>query len=160
MQSPAQPLVIVVEDHDDSREVLEECLRLQGFRAEGLRSAEEAMVSILATPPAAVISDLTLPGMSGEELAQCMRNEPVLAQVAIIALSGSELEPLSARVFDAVLMKPADVLTLGERVHSAIQRAQERARAVPSAAGANGLDEPAALTKRSASAESTPFPDR
>jgi two-component system, response regulator, stage 0 sporulation protein F len=159
MKSPAQPLVIVVEDHDDSREVLEECLRFQGFRVQGLRSAEEAIVSILATLPAAVISDLTLPGMSGEELALRVRKEPSLATIAIIALSGRELDSLSARVFDAVLLKPADVLTLGDSVHRAIERARTKPRVIAVPADASAHDEPAALTQRAASAESTPFPE-
>ncbi len=137
MDKSDPPLVVVIEDHDDSRELLEECLRLEGFQVLGRRSAEEAMDSMLQTAPAAVISDLTLPGMSGEELAERVRREHTLAAVPIIALSGRSLDPNQARIFDDVLMKPADVRVLGARVRSAIQRAQRSPHPVLSEAEAD-----------------------
>ncbi len=132
MQNSDPPLVVVIEDHDDSRELLEECLRMEGFDVLGCRSAEEAIDTMLQTPPAAVISDFTLPGMSGEQLAERVRQEHSLAAVPIIALSGRSLDPKQAQIFDDVLLKPADVRVLGVRVRSAIERARQTAQAAVS----------------------------
>ena len=124
------PLVVVVEDHDDSRELLEASLLIEGYRAYGSRTAEEALEYLANNQPAAVLTDLTLPGMTGEEFALLLRRDPKLAAVPVIALSGRQLEASVAHAFDDVVMKPTDLRVLSAKLKSAIERAHAMPRRV------------------------------
>jgi CheY-like chemotaxis protein len=62
--------IMVVEDNNDFRELLCEMLQMLGHSVTSQASAEQALASCHANAPDLVITDLTLPGMSGIELAK------------------------------------------------------------------------------------------
>lgn len=62
--------ILVVEDNNDFRELLCEMLQMLGHSVMSEASAELALASCHANAPDLVITDLTLPGMSGIELAK------------------------------------------------------------------------------------------
>jgi CheY-like chemotaxis protein len=119
MADLGRPFVAIVEDHDDSREVFAECLRIGGFDVVGFVSAEDALASFVGRAPDAVVTDLTLPGMSGEEFALRLRREANLARVPVFALSGRALA-CSATVFAGTLMKPVDLHRLTTQLREAL----------------------------------------
>ena len=78
--------VLVVDDHPAGLLLLTEQLRRLGHRASGARSAEEALQTLEAIQPDAVIADGNLPGMSGTALAGAIRERwPTLAVFGITA---------------------------------------------------------------------------
>ena len=81
------PLVILVEDHPDTRLVYAEFLSSE-FEVLQAGDAEEALRAMRARVPDLVITDITLPGVSGFELVARMRAEPRLAAVPVICLTG------------------------------------------------------------------------
>ncbi len=97
--------ILVVEDNDDFRELLCEMLRILGHSAISEASAEQALKALSANHPDLVISDLTLPGMSGAELAkQLHASHP---EIKIILSSGYGLPPGTQFDFNVgVLSKP------------------------------------------------------
>jgi DNA-binding response OmpR family regulator len=120
MVDAVRPFVAIVEDYDDSRDVFVECLRLVGFEAIGFACAEDALASFVGRPPDAVVTDLTLPGMSGEELARRLRMEPTLAAVPVFALSGRGLEGSGAELFSCTLRKPVNLDNLATHLRSVL----------------------------------------
>ncbi|MGV3742003.1 MAG: response regulator [Burkholderiaceae bacterium] len=62
--------ILVVEDNNDFRELLCEMLRMLGHSVSSEASAEHALNAWDANKPDLVITDLTLPGMSGMEFAK------------------------------------------------------------------------------------------
>ena len=62
--------------------------------------------------------DIGLPGMNGFELAQCMRADPSLAGIELIALTGygQQEDRIQSRAagFSQHLVKPIDAATLNE----------------------------------------------
>jgi CheY-like chemotaxis protein len=62
--------ILVVEDNNDFRELLCEMLQMLGHSVKSEASAEGALASCHANAPDLVITDLTLPGMSGIEFAK------------------------------------------------------------------------------------------
>ena len=107
--------VLVVEDHDDARDMMREALRLEGhevFVAEdGARGVEMAL---LHRPEVALV-DLGLPGVSGYEVAAHIRTA-LGTRVTLVALTGygQPEDRLRSRTagFDAHLVKPVGVAEL------------------------------------------------
>jgi CheY-like chemotaxis protein len=66
--------------------------------------------------PEVVVCDLGLPGMSGFQVAQALRADPITASAFLVCLSGygQEQDRRQARAagFDETLVKPADPETL------------------------------------------------
>jgi CheY-like chemotaxis protein len=102
--------VLLIEDHDDAREMMRIGLELQGhtvFEAgdgpQGLRVAADAA-------PEAIVVDLGLPGLDGYEVARRLRERPGLDATLLVALSGYGLPEARQRAreagFDVHLTKP------------------------------------------------------
>src|SRR3954471_12541269 len=81
-------LVLVIEDEKVSRKALGRLLAEQGYTAEAVESAEEAVaVLTIGQRPAVALVDLDLPGMSGADLVAYMKQavpgvQPVLVTAA------------------------------------------------------------------------------
>ncbi|MBU8898388.1 response regulator [Corallococcus sp. H22C18031201] len=106
--------VLVVEDDGDSRELLAELLetdfevRTAGDGLEGLRVFE-------AEPADVVVTDESLPGMCGTELAQKVKAHAPRARVILVS---GYAEVNGAEFCDVVLRKPIDVERLSAEVGS------------------------------------------
>ena len=60
--------ILIVEDDNDINKMLAELLTLNGYRIRQAFSGTEALLYVQQEIPAAVILDLMLPGMDGEEV--------------------------------------------------------------------------------------------
>jgi two-component system OmpR family response regulator len=104
-----RPLLLIVDDDVDTREMYAWCFEGRGFRVALAASAGEALAFAAAETPDALITDYTLPGGDGFTLAETLRaaSRP---PTAMILVSGRDFvgAPLDrARVlFDRVLLKP------------------------------------------------------
>lgn len=103
-----QLLVFVVDDDDDTRELLCDLLAEEAYSVTGFADGAAALAAAGERIPAAIITDLTLPGMSGEELAACVRRD-FGARVLLFATTGREVDGSAAGLFERVLKKPFDV---------------------------------------------------
>jgi CheY-like chemotaxis protein len=112
----AQPLVLVVEDYEDTQELYRELLSQAGFRVAGANSGEEAIDKALELCPDAILMDLSLPGIDGWEATRRIRQDPRLQKTAIVALTGHTLSRFSDSAreagCDAFLVKPCQPTTL------------------------------------------------
>ena len=82
-----QPIILV--DPSETREILAERLRMQGYAITVASSPVEGAGLALADPPAAVVADLWMPGISGVQLCRLLRAEPATEKVPVI-LRGPE----------------------------------------------------------------------
>ena len=105
--------VLVVDDDVDAADSLALLLRMSGYDALVAYSGATALQAAVEHQPAAVILDLSLPGMDGYELARRLRQHPQLAAVPLLALSGHGRQEDSDRSlaagFAAHLVKPVDI---------------------------------------------------
>ncbi len=76
--------LILVEPSDSSREELAGRLQAQGWIVSATGDPAEAANFALANPPAAIIADLWMPGISGVQLCRLLRSEPATANIAVI----------------------------------------------------------------------------
>jgi CheY-like chemotaxis protein len=108
--------VLVVEDDADSRELLTELLagELPEAGVEAVVSAEEALLRADAGAPLdAVVTDQTLPGLTGAELATRLKARPS-PPVVVLVTGHSHVE--GAEACDAMLAKPLDIDRLSSTI--------------------------------------------
>lgn len=115
MATPARhdgkpPLILVVDDNLDAREMYCMYLRHEGFEcieaadgAEALRLARERL-------PVVVLMDATMPGLDGWQAIEQLRAEPELQGIAVVMLTAHAFEEHRRRAAevgaDAFLAKP------------------------------------------------------
>ncbi|WP_163869962.1 response regulator [Myxococcus eversor] len=106
-------LVLLVEDHADSRELLEEFLTMEGFAVETAGNGQTAWERLRRPPcPDAVLLDLMMPVMSGWELMRHVREDATLNALPVVVVSGAgSSQPLPDGV-QAAVPKPVDLWEL------------------------------------------------
>lgn len=85
------PLVLVVEDYPDAREMYAEYLRFSGFRVAEARNGEEALEKSFTLLPDVVLMDLALPLMDGWEATRRLKSDDRTANIIVVALTGHAL---------------------------------------------------------------------
>jgi DNA-binding response OmpR family regulator len=112
--------ILVVEDHDDSREALRALLEVAGYLVADAKSSNDVFPLLPVFVPDIIILDLLLPGMSGLAIASRIRSEAKAPQPYILCFSGAaELEKRSREVgCDDFVLKPADADTLRAKLES------------------------------------------
>lgn len=102
--------VLIVEDDPDIRNTLGDLLRREGYEVMLAKDGVEA-VSLLeaAHHPCAILVDLLMPGVVGQELLEYLREDDRLASIPVAIVSGSpHLAPEGYKVFK----KPLDLRPL------------------------------------------------
>jgi PleD family two-component response regulator len=94
-QGEVQPLILVVEDYPDAREMYAEYLRFSGFRVAEARNGEEALARARQEVPDVVLMDLALPLMDGWEATRRLKSDPRTARTLVVALTGPGATPSS-----------------------------------------------------------------
>ena len=86
-----KPLILIVEDFDDAREMYRDYLEFSGFRAETARDGREAIDKARTLQPDLILMDLSLPGIDGWEATRLLKAEPDTSHLLIVALSAHAL---------------------------------------------------------------------
>lgn len=101
------PLVLVVEDDADAREMYEVLLVGAGFRVASAGNGLEGIARAGALHPQVILMDLTLPSVDGLEASRRLKAEVATRDIPIVALSGKPIDdPRAQQVFAAMLLKP------------------------------------------------------
>jgi len=80
--------ILVVEDHQDSREILIVQLRSMSYKEViEAASGEEGIEKALVEDPDLIIMDLGLPGINGIEATARLKQNPKTAKIPVIALT-------------------------------------------------------------------------
>ena len=89
--SDPSPLILVVDDYDDAREMYTEYLQFCGFRVAEARSGTEALEQAFTLRPDLILMDLSLPGMDGWEATRQLKADDRTKQIPVVALTGHAL---------------------------------------------------------------------
>ena len=105
--------ILIVDDHEDSAEMLSLLLSGKGHATRTALDGHTALAVAAAFQPHVGLLDLNLPGMSGYELAMRLRAVPEFAHIRLVAVTGHGSEAHRARAraagFDEHLLKPVDL---------------------------------------------------
>jgi CheY-like chemotaxis protein len=112
--------ILVVEDEQDSRELLDELLRYEGAEVETAADAASGFEALVRFEPEVLLSDIGLPGEDGYSLIRRCRGLPNQGQVPAIAVTAfcrpqDQARSLAAGFNDHVC-KPLDVGDLVQRI--------------------------------------------
>ncbi len=99
--------ILVVEDHEDNRQILRDLLDASGFEMIEAHDGESAHPIAAAEKPDLILMDIQLPGIDGYEATRRIKGDPALKAIPIIvvtsyALSGDEAKARSAGCDDYV----------------------------------------------------------
>ena len=125
MAAPTKPIYVV--DDELLRALVREVLGESGYAVREADSGRAALAAMAEEPPALVVLDVMLPGISGYEVCHELRALHG-DQVAVLFISGERTEPVD-RVAglliggDDYLVKPFAPDELVERVRSLLRRA-------------------------------------
>lgn len=116
--------LLVVEDDAAIRELLEEELNDAGYETLGVPSAEDALALLSHTPVAMMITDVRLPGMTGIQLLQQLRNSGSELGIIVITAFGTIDQAVEALKLgaDDFLTKPLDLDAIREAVFRVLER--------------------------------------
>ena len=133
MASPEIPTVFVVDDDANVRTSIQGLLKSAGLRAECFETAEQFLQRKPSKGPSCLILDVSLPGMSGLDFQQKLRNAGL--QIPIIFVTGYGDIPMTVKAMKSgaveFLTKPFEDQDLLDAVQQALARdsatRQERA---------------------------------
>ncbi len=86
-----QPLVLVVEDYQDAREMYAAYLSFSGYRVAEATNGIEAIEKTLELMPDIILMDLALPRMDGWEATRRLKLDERTRHIPIVALTGHAL---------------------------------------------------------------------
>jgi two-component system, cell cycle response regulator DivK len=85
------PLILVVDDYQDAREMYAEYLQYSGFRVAEAKNGNEAVAQARSLKPDLILMDLSLPGMDGWEATRVLKADEETRHIPIVALTGHAL---------------------------------------------------------------------
>ena len=86
-----QPLVLVVEDYQDAREMYAAYLQFSGFEVAEATNGVEAIEKAQRLMPDIVLMDLALPRMDGWEATRRLKSDERTKRIPVVALTGHAL---------------------------------------------------------------------
>jgi two-component system, cell cycle response regulator DivK len=95
------PVVLIVDDHEDSRAMYAFGLLAMGFQPLTAETADEAFARACEFHPKVVVTDVTLAGSSGLELTRRLRDDPRTQDTRIIVLTGHGAESVHQQADEA-----------------------------------------------------------
>ena len=123
------PRILVVEDEPDIAALIAYQLTREGFRVETAATGPDAISAVNRAVPDLMILDLMLPGMSGDEVLEVLREEPATQSTPVLILTAKKQQEDRIRGLelgaDDYLTKPFSPRELVLRVQAILRRFQE-----------------------------------
>ena len=123
--------VLVVDDNDDARYVLERVFEHHGAVVVAVASASEALSSLQQVQPHVIISDLSMPGMDGVTFIKAVRALPGQGErptpaIALTAYPETQHRERALEAgFDSYLVKPVDPTVVVREAASLVRERRE-----------------------------------
>lgn len=121
----AGPLVLIVEDYPDCRDMYAMYLGLAGFRVLKARDGFEALELARQALPDLILMDLGLPGIDGCEVTRRLKQDGATRGVPVVALTAQAPLPadlIASAGFESVITKPCLPDELADRVQEFVRR--------------------------------------
>jgi two-component system, cell cycle response regulator DivK len=100
-QDREPPLVLLVDDFQDNREMYAMYLGHSGFRVAEAANGQEALELAFALVPDLIVMDLSLPGLDGWEATRRLKADARTKNIPVLALTSHALEGYSKGARDA-----------------------------------------------------------
>ena len=112
--------ILIVDDDPSIRETLTSFFTECGFYVMEAPDGMKGLELVKWTNPDIVISDNSMPVLSGLELACIMKNQKINIPVILISASDSTVEEASKLDVIAVMIKPINIIELMQKVYQTL----------------------------------------
>jgi CheY-like chemotaxis protein len=120
----AGELILIVEDNEKNRKLERDVLQFHGYQIMEAVTGEDGLRLAGERPPALVLMDIQLPGMSGIEALAALRADPALRTIPVIAVTASAMthdrQKILAAGFDGYQSKPISIVDFVAAVRSTL----------------------------------------
>jgi CheY-like chemotaxis protein len=127
MTSPT-PLVLLVEDFDDAREMYAEYLEFSGLRVAGAADAVRGLQMADELLPSIILMDAALPGLSGWDAIKELKANPRTRHIPVLMMTGHVLGDAKERALaagaDGFIPKPCLPDELARQIIDTLRRAE------------------------------------
>jgi CheY-like chemotaxis protein len=122
-------LLLVVDDHADTREMLQDCLEEFGYSVDIAADGAEALERVRGGRYDLVISDLNMPRLDGLALLAAIRGETAGPDILMLSADGQVTRAVEAmrRGASNYLVKPVEIDELVAEVRAVMQARRDRA---------------------------------
>ncbi len=114
--------ILVVEDNQDSRELVVKVLKNKGYQMIEAADGEEALEKAVAEKPDLILLDISIPKIDGYEVAKKLKSDEELKDIPIVALTAHAMKGDREKVivagFEGYISKPVNVRELPDQVRS------------------------------------------
>src|SRR3984893_5019791 len=83
--------ILVVEDHEDNRQILRDLLGNAGYQMIEAETGEAGLAAAAAERPDLILMDIQLPGLDGYEATRRLKADPALRAIPIIVVTSYSL---------------------------------------------------------------------
>jgi two-component system alkaline phosphatase synthesis response regulator PhoP len=125
MKKDKTPVVLVVDDNQQNRELLQAYLEDMDCRTVPAKDGPEALKILAKNPPDLILLDVMMPRMSGFEVCRRIKNDPKTSNIPIIMVTAlnefGDIERGIDSGTDDFLSKPVNKLELLTRVKTMLK---------------------------------------
>lgn len=118
------PTILLVDDHDDIREMMTRQLQKHGYNVVTATNGLEAVLAVAQAPPTLILMDVNMPELDGYEATMQIRAADSDRRIPVIVLTAYALPGDEARSIavgcDAFHPKPVDFDKLFEQISQLI----------------------------------------
>jgi len=129
---PEKPLILIVDDEEDVRDLVGINLRRAGYETDEAADGLEALQHVRTNPPDAILLDIKMPGRDGLTVCQELRSNESTRHIPIIMLTalGQPEDRIAGleKGADDYVSKPFHIRELILRVQSLLRRPMNQSR--------------------------------
>jgi two-component system cell cycle response regulator DivK len=93
--------VLIVDDHEDTREMYAWCMRASGWQVVSVENGVEAIATAVTFEPDAIVMDLCLPVLGGLEAIRRLKGDERTMHIPVVACTAVERTNAEAAALEA-----------------------------------------------------------
>jgi two-component system, cell cycle response regulator DivK len=114
--------ILVVEDNEDSRELVVKILKNKGYEMIEASDGEEALQKAISERPSLILMDISIPKIDGYEVTKRLKSMDELKEIPIVALTAHAMkgdrEKFISVGFEGYISKPINIRELPEQIRA------------------------------------------
>ncbi|MBM4136754.1 MAG: response regulator [Nitrospira sp.] len=112
--------ILIVEDNEDSRELVVKVLKNKGYLTVEAVDGEDAIEKAMAERPDLILMDISIPKIDGYEVTKRLKSQEEFRDIPIVALTAHAMkgdrEKIIVAGFEGYISKPINVRELPDQV--------------------------------------------
>ena len=114
------PKILIVDDNQDSRELVIKILKKSGYQLAEAVDGEDALNKVAAAPPDLILMDISLPKIDGHEVTRRLKGQEAYKDIPIIALTAHAMKGDKEKALAAgcagYISKPVDIHNFPDQI--------------------------------------------